>query len=30
LMAKAIASQIRAHLESHEAIPEVLSEAAHG
>ena len=30
LMAKAIALQIRAHLESHEAIPEALAEAAHG
>jgi DNA (cytosine-5)-methyltransferase 1 len=30
LMAKAIALQIRTHLESHGAIPEVLSEAAHG
>lgn len=30
LMAKAIALQIRAHLESHEAIPEAVAEAAHG
>jgi len=30
LMAKAIALQIRAHLESHKAIPEALAEAAHG
>src|SRR5271157_2747816 len=30
LMAKAIALQIRAHLEAHGAVPEALAEAAHG